>query len=183
MPYSTLPRLHVTTTAFEKGEEIPMDYTPDGKNISPDMAWTVAPPRVKSFVILMEDYDIPLPKWMLPSWVHWVVYNIGHETRSIPKDFLQDGPSFSGAALGRTSFLKSCYFGPCPPFGTHRYYFKVYGLDRLLDVPPQHATKKKIENAMAGHVIAYGELMGKYSRKKRWPSWKRESSLSKGNPV
>ena len=178
MPYSTPARLHVTTNAFDEGGEIPADFTMEGENISPDIAWTGVPSSVQSFVILMEDVDLPLPKWILPSWVHWVVYKIPSETRSIPKAFLQNGASSSGAKLGKNAFLKQCYSGPCPPFGTHRYYFKVYGLDCLIDIPAHLATKKKIEIAMAGHVIAYGELMGRYSRKNRWPSWGRKSSLS-----
>ena len=165
MPHHGLTRLHVTTGAFEEGERIPVDHTFDGANISPDIAWTGTPPGVKSFVILMEDHDLPLPSWILSSWTHWVVYNIPPETRSIPKAFLKNGSSFDKAALGKTSFLKCRYSGPCPPFGTHRYYFKVYGLDCLIFVGSHLATRKKIKKAMAGHVMAYGELMGKYSRK------------------
>ena len=148
MVETPLFRLHVTSSAFKEGEQIPRDHALDGDNL-----------------ILMEDPDIPLPSWILPSWIHWVLYNIPPETTQIPKNFMNDGASGQGSTLGKTSFLNRRYSGPFPPFGTHRYYFKVYALDILLDIPPCQATKKRLEKAMAGHVAAFGELMGLYSRK------------------
>lgn len=165
MVETPLFRLHVTSSAFKEGEQIPRDHALDGDNVNPDIAWEGAPPEVQSYLILMEDPDIPLPSWILPSWIHWVLYNIPPETTQIPKNFMNDGASGQGSTLGKTSFLNRRYSGPCPPFGTHRYYFKVYALDILLDIPPCQATKKRLEKAMAGHVAAFGELMGLYSRK------------------
>lgn len=165
MPDTPVSRLHVTSSAFNQGEPIPRDHAMDGENINPDIAWNGAPPGVQSYLILMEDPDIPLPKWILPSWSHWVLYNIPPETANIPRDFLKEGDSACGATPGKTSFLNRRYSGPCPPFGTHRYYFKVYALDILLDIPPAQATKRRLEKAMEGHVTAFGELMGRYARK------------------
>ncbi|MFH2066996.1 MAG: YbhB/YbcL family Raf kinase inhibitor-like protein [Pseudomonadota bacterium] len=167
MQDSSVKKLDVKSTAFRAGEMIPSEYTADGDNISPDLFWTGAQSGVKSHVILMEDPDIPIPRFLIPSWVHWVVYNIAPETTSIPKAYLNNGtPENSSALLGMTSYRKLQYGGPCPPFGTHRYFFKVYALDQKLDLPPRKATRKNILKAMDGHILAYGELMGTYKRQK-----------------
>ncbi|MBA4369384.1 MAG: YbhB/YbcL family Raf kinase inhibitor-like protein [Desulfobacterium sp.] len=167
MQNSSVNQLNVKSTAFQTGEMIPSEYTFDGKNISPDLSWEGAPSGVKSYVILVEDPDIPIPKFLIPSWVHWVVYNIAPETTSILKAFLNHGSSENSATLGMTSYRKLQYGGPCPPFGTHRYYFKVYALDNTLDLQPRKATKKNILKAMDGHILAYGEVMGTYKRQKK----------------
>jgi Raf kinase inhibitor-like YbhB/YbcL family protein len=167
MQNSAVKKLSVKSAAFRTGETIPSEYTADGDNISPDLSWEGAPSGVKSFIILVEDPDIPIPKFLIPSWIHWVVYNIAPETTSIPKAFMKHGSSGNKATLGTTSYRKQQYDGPCPPFGTHRYYFKVYALDNSLDLKPIKATKKKILKAMDGHILAYGEVMGTYKRKKK----------------
>ncbi len=167
MQNSAVKKLNVKSTAFRTGETIPSEYTADGDNISPDLSWEGTPSGVKSHVILVEDPDIPIPKFLVSSWVHWVVYNIAPEITSIPKAFLNHGLSENGATLGMTSYRKLQYGGPCPPFGTHRYYFKVYALDNTLDLKPQKATKKNILKAMDGHILAFGYLMGTYKRQKK----------------
>ncbi|RPJ79902.1 MAG: YbhB/YbcL family Raf kinase inhibitor-like protein [Deltaproteobacteria bacterium] len=167
MQTSAVKKLNVKSTAFRTGETIPSEYTADGENISPDLSWEGAPSGVKSFIILVEDPDIPIPKFLISSLVHWVVYNIAPETTSIPKAFLNHGLSENSATLGMTSYRKLQYGGPCPPFGIHRYYFKVYALDNKLDLQPRKATKKNILKAMDGHILAYGEVMGTYKRKKK----------------
>lgn len=166
MNNSSIKDLKVKSSAFQTGEMIPSEYTFDGKNISPDLSWGVAPTGVKSYAILVEDPDIPIPSFLIPAWVHWVVYNISPETTSIPKAFLNNGSIENSSKLGTTSYRKQKYGGPCPPFGTHRYYFKVYALDKTLDLMPQKANKKNILKAIDGHVLAYGALMGKYKRQK-----------------
>lgn len=161
-----LKKLDVRSSAFRPGEMIPSEFTADGENISPDLSWHGSPPGVKSHVILVEDPDIPIPRFILPSWVHWVVYNIAPETVSIPRGFLHTDPSGNGAMLGTTSYRKKQYSGPCPPFGTHRYFFRVYALDTKLDLNPNKANKKRLLNAMGGHILAWGELMGTYTRRR-----------------
>ena len=158
--------LDVQSTAFRLGEMIPSEFTFDGENISPDLSWEGAPPGVKSYAILVEDPDIPLPRCIMPSWVHWVVYNIAPETSTIPKAFMGNGAAGNGASMGMTSYRKQQYSGPCPPFGTHRYYFRVYALRTKLDLNPKQATKKKLRKAMDGHILAWGELMGAYTRRR-----------------
>jgi hypothetical protein len=166
MQDSSVKKLDVKSTAFRAGEMIPSVYTADGDNISPDLSWEGSPFGVKSHIILVEDPDIPIPRFLIPCWIHWVVYNIAPETTAIPKAYLNNGSSENGSALGLTSYRKLRYDGPCPPFGTHRYFFKVYALDQKLDLPPRKATRKNIRNTMVGHVLAYGELMGIYKRQK-----------------
>lgn len=162
----SVKKLDVKSPSFHAGAMIPKEYTPDGDNLSPALSWSGEPSGVKSYVIIVEDPDIPIPRFLIPSWVHWVVYNIGPDTHSIPKAYLSNELPKNGPALGMTSYRKMKYDGPCPPFGTHRYFFKVYALDRLLDLAPKKATKKNVLKAMEGHVLAYGELMGTYKRQK-----------------
>ncbi|MFO7557229.1 MAG: YbhB/YbcL family Raf kinase inhibitor-like protein [Desulfobacterales bacterium] len=162
----SVKNLKVKSTAFDEGEMIPSEYTCDGENVSPDLSWKGAPGSVKSYAILVVDPDIPIPKFLIPEWVHWVVYNIPPEVTSIPRAFPKEASSVRSVKQGVTSYKKPGYHGPCPPFGTHRYYFKVYALDITLDLEPGKATRKKILAAINGHVLAYGELMGKYKRRK-----------------
>jgi len=159
-------KLIVKSTAFNEGGMIPKEYTCDGENVSPDLSWKGASAGVKSYAILVVDPDIPIPKFLIPEWVHWVVYNIPPKTTSIPRAFQKDLSSAPSAEQGMTSYKKPGYKGPCPPFGTHRYIFKVYALDIMLEIKPDKATKKTILKAIDGHVVAYGELMGKYKRRK-----------------
>jgi len=166
MREASIKSLNVKSTAFNDGGMIPPEYTCDGENVSPDLSWKGSPAGVKSYVILVTDPDIPIPKFLVPEWVHWVVYNIPSDVTAIPRAFTITGPSVPSAEQGISSYKKPGYKGPCPPFGTHRYYFKVYALDIMLDLKPGKATQKKILKAAEGHVLAYGELMGKYKRKK-----------------
>lgn len=158
--------LDVQSTAFRSGEMIPSEFTADGENISPDLFWEGAPPGVHSYAILVEDPDIPIPRFIIPVWFHWAVYNISPETNSIPTAFMRNGSAGNGSMMGITSYRKQHYSGPCPPFGTHRYYFRVYALDTRLNVDPKKATRKKLHKAMNGHILAWGELMGTYKRQR-----------------
>lgn len=166
MPNSSVQKLEVTSPAFQDGKTIPMEYACDGDNISPALAWANVPPGVRSYAIIVEDPDIPIPRFLIPSWVHWIVYNIDPVNTSIPKGYLKNDAAENGSKTGMTSYRNMRYSGPCPPFGTHRYFFKVYALDRMLDLMPQKATRKNILKAMDGHIVAYGELVGTYTRQK-----------------
>ncbi|MFH1052352.1 MAG: YbhB/YbcL family Raf kinase inhibitor-like protein [bacterium] len=151
--------IKVTSTAFKDGEMIPSKYTCDGENISPQIAWTNYPKRTETFVLIADDPDAPMG-----TWVHWVVYNIPTDDLEFKENFPKDEKFENGTMQGTTDFRRVGYGGPCPPSGTHRYFFKIYALDVKLNVKPG-LTKKEILKEMEGHIIAEGQLMGKYKRK------------------
>jgi len=152
--------IKISSTAFKEGAMIPSKYTCDGENVSPMIAWTNYPKRTETFVLIADDPDAPMG-----TWVHWVVYNIPHEINKLDEAFLQDKQFDNGIMQGTTDFQTIGYGGPCPPGGTHKYFFKIYALDVKLDVEPG-LQKKKILKAMESHIIAKGKLMGKYKKKK-----------------
>jgi len=143
--------LIVTSSAFNKGELIPSRYSCDGVNVNPPLSIEEIPKESRSLALIIEDPDAPGG-----MWIHWVVWNInpGHDIQedSVP------------GVQGMNDFRKVNYGGPCPPSGVHRYYFKVFALDRMLTLAPG-STKHDLEKAMTKHILARGELMGRYSRK------------------
>ncbi len=145
--------LQVTSSAFQHGAMIPRTYTCDGSDISPPLSWSGVPAGAKSIALIMDDPDAPRG-----TWVHWVLFNIPPDTTG-----LAEGTE-GGAQQGSNSWGRTGYGGPCPPGGTHRYYFKVYALDILLTLETG-VTKAQLLKAMDGHVLAEGQLMGRYSRK------------------
>ena len=155
------PRImKLESPAFEANGLIPPQYTCDGQDISPSLQWNDPPAATKSLVLICDDPDAPMK-----TWVHWVVYNLPPQTRSLPEN-IPAGNSLPGGGLqGVTDFRQVAYGGPCPPGGTHRYFFKLYALDVLLDLPPG-ATKAQVETAMSGHILAQAELIGRYRRQR-----------------
>ena len=151
--------IKVTSPAFAEGEMIPAEYTADGRNISPPLEWSDAPEGTKSIALINDDPDAPMG-----TWVHWVVYNLPADVTSLEENVLPEETLSNGAMQGTTDFGRIGYGGPAPPSGTHRYFFKVYALDTMLDLAAG-ATKGRVESAMAGHVLAEGQLMGKYKRR------------------
>jgi Raf kinase inhibitor-like YbhB/YbcL family protein len=148
----------ITSTAFTDGGMIPRDYTCDGKNISPPLAWTGVPEATKSLAIICDDPDAPMG-----IWVHWVLYNIPATINELSQNIPPDKVLKSGAKQGINDFRKFGYGGPCPPGGTHRYYFKIYALDTELMLEPG-LTKTELLKAMKGHILTEGQLMGRYKR-------------------
>jgi Raf kinase inhibitor-like YbhB/YbcL family protein len=148
----------ITSTAFSKGGMIPRDYTCDGKDISPPLAWTGVPEGTKSLALICDDPDAPMG-----TWVHWVIFNIPARIEDLPASIPPEQVLESGARHGINDFRKFGYGGPCPPGGTHRYYFKVYALDIELVEKPG-ITKAELLKAMEGHILAEGRLMGRYRR-------------------
>ena len=144
--------MKLSSPAFENGEAIPVEYTCDGKNISPPLIISGVPENTKSLALIMEDPDAPLI-----TFVHWLVWNIPPDTKEISK-----GENIS-YPQGKNGFGKQRYGGPCPPFGTHRYFFKLYALDTVLDLK-EGAKKKDLLKAMSGHIIEETELIGVYGR-------------------
>jgi Raf kinase inhibitor-like YbhB/YbcL family protein len=153
------PTMQVTSTAFKEGEAIPKQYTADGKDVSPPLQWSGAPEGARSFALICDDPDAPTKT----PWVHWVLYNLPADKHELPEAVSTKDSLASGAKQGKNDFKKPGYGGPSPPSGTHRYFFKVYALNDVLELPAG-ATKADLEKAMKGHVLAHGQLMGKYSR-------------------
>jgi len=138
--------LQVTSTAFEHESDIPAQFTCEGDDVAPPLAWTAGPDGTRSYALIMDDPDAPGG-----TWVHWVAWNI--KRTSLP----------AAAAEGMNSWKRTGYGGPCPPSGTHRYYFKVYALDAELSLDAT-TTKGELLRAMEGHILAQGQLMGRYRR-------------------
>ena len=151
--------IKVESSAFKEGELIPSQYTCDGSNISPPLKWSNPPKGTVSLVLISDDTDAPAG-----TWVHWVVYNIPPSVKGFPQNVPTAKILENGAIQGTTDFGKIGYGGPCPPSGTHRYYFKLYALDTMLNFDPG-ATKKQVVDAMKNHVLAKGQLIGRYKRR------------------
>ncbi len=152
--------LELKSSAFQNGQDIPDDFTCKGADISPQLAWIGAPEKTKSFVLIMDDPDAPVG-----TWVHWVVYDIPATETGLEEGIPADPLLTSGAKQGVSSFRKVGYGGPCPPPGPkHRYFFKLYALDMVLDLPAGKASKNVTEKAMEGHVLEKAELVGTYGR-------------------
>ena len=148
----------LTSAAFREGGMIPPAHTCDGRDASPPLAWTGPPPGTNSFALISDDPDAPGQ-----TWVHWVVYNLSPSARQLPEAFPPDEERPDGTRQGMTDFGRVGYGGPCPPGGTHRYFFTLYALDAMLSLPPG-ATKPQLEAAMKGHLLAEAQLMGTYRR-------------------
>src|SRR5262249_27434593 len=146
---------------FKHTSHIPSKDPCEGEDVSPPLAWEGVPDDAKSLVLIVDDPDAPDPKAPKMVWVHWVVYNIPSDTRSLPES-AGKARLPQGTLLGLNDFKKTAYGGPCPPIGRHRYFHKLYALDVTLDL--RGATKSQIERAMLGHVLANAELIGTYQK-------------------
>jgi Raf kinase inhibitor-like YbhB/YbcL family protein len=144
--------LLISSSAFKHQEMIPQKYTCDGQNISPALEIENIPAEAKCLALIMDDPDAPMG-----TYVHWVVWNIpvGRHLNENKAHGME----------GINDFQRPHYGGPCPPSGVHRYFFKIYALDRLLDLPST-TRKEQLETAMRDHIIAFGELIGLYTRAK-----------------
>lgn len=149
----------LTSTAFSQGTPIPALYTCQGRDISPPLAWGEPPASTRSFALIMDDPDAPVG-----IWVHWVIYNLPPEARSLPEALPTDGQLPDGSLQGKNSWNRLGYGGPCPPSGTHRYFFKLYALDTTLSLSTG-ASKGQLIQAMEGHILAQAELMGTYAKR------------------
>ncbi|NOZ26643.1 MAG: YbhB/YbcL family Raf kinase inhibitor-like protein [Chloroflexi bacterium] len=158
-PAADVPSFRLSSRAFEAGQPIPRTYTCDGDDISPPLQWDDPPGDTQSFALIFDDPDAPAG-----TWVHWVLYNLPADARALAEGIPADPELPDGSRHGRNSWDRLGYGGPCPPGGTHRYFFKLYALDAMLDLPPG-ATKKQLLQAMEGHVLARAELMGTYTRR------------------
>ena len=151
--------LQLTSPAFTDGGIIPARHTCDGADVNPPLSIAGAPPGTVSLVLLVDDPDAPDPKAPRVVWDHWVVWNLPARSSAIA-----EGGAAPGAVVGTNSWGRRDYGGPCPPVGTHRYFFKLYALDRELDLAPA-STKKDVEGAMEGAILARAQLMGRYRKR------------------
>jgi Raf kinase inhibitor-like YbhB/YbcL family protein len=149
----------LTSTGFVHEESIPSKYTCDGEDVSPPLQWGDPPQGTQSFALIMDDPDAPVG-----TWVHWVLYGLPADARTLPEGVAPDAELVGGGRHGKSSWGRLGYGGPCPPSGTHRYFFKLYALDAALDLD-SGASKEQLLQAMEGHILAQTELMGTYSRK------------------
>jgi hypothetical protein len=152
-------KIEITSPVFKDGEMIPAKYTCDGENVSPPLEWGACPDGTMSLALICDDPDAPSG-----DFVHWVVYNIPADKREFPEAMPAGAVLEDGSKQGRTDFGTPGYGGPCPPPGIHRYYFKLYALDIMVDIYPGAATKQALLKAMEWHIIALGQLMGRYKR-------------------
>jgi Raf kinase inhibitor-like YbhB/YbcL family protein len=145
--------ISITSSAYNEGDKIPRLYTCDDQNVSPPLAWTGVPTNTVSLAVIMDDPDAPAG-----TWSHWVLFNLPPGLAG-----LEQGAN-GGGMEGKNDFGRLGYGGPCPPRGsTHRYYVKIYALDRTLDLKAG-VSKTQVESAMRGHVLGQGQLMGRYGR-------------------
>ena len=152
-------KIELSSSAFSEGANIPKQYTDDGTNVSPPLRWADPPQETKSFALICDDPDAPRG-----IWVHWVIFNIPAGQRELEEGVPVQETNSSGAKQGKNDFGRIGYGGPAPPKGKpHRYFFKLYALSTMLDLAPG-ATKDQLIAAMKGHVLAEGQLMGKYGR-------------------
>ncbi len=150
--------IKVTSMAFQEGGTIPQKYTCDGEDISPPLAWSSAPEGTKSFALISDDPDAPMG-----TWVHWVIYNIPANITELHEHIPPEALLENGTKQGTNDFRRIGYGGPCPPGGTHRYFFKLYALDTEIDIVVG-ASKPELLRGMEGHILAEGQLMGRYTR-------------------
>ncbi len=160
MTNMTLRTIQLESSAFAADGLIPSKYTCDGINISPPLSWRESPEETQSFVLICDDPDAPMG-----TFVHWVLYNLPAATRQLPENLPSDPTLKNLGVQGKNDFGKLGYGGPCPPGGTHRYFFKLYALSRQLDLAPG-ATKGQVERAMKGQILATTEMIGRYTRQR-----------------
>lgn len=154
MTKETTSPLTLTSPAFESGGKIPPKYTCDGENVNPPLSIQNIPDGTQSLALIVDDPDAPAK-----IWLHWSLWNISPNTTEFEEDNVP-----IGAIEGITDFGETGYGGPCPHSGEHRYFFKLYALDAILDLKPG-ATKTALEEAMERHILAKTELSGRYERK------------------
>lgn len=152
--------MRLTSTVFQQGSEIPPHYTSDGEDISPELSWQEFPDKTQSFVLIVHDPDAPRPG----GFTHWVLYNIPSTTSHINEDISHDEQIAGLGLQGKNDAGQIGYIGPAPPSGTHRYFFRLFAIDKMLDLAPG-ATHKQISAAIKGHILAQSELMGTYEKK------------------
>ncbi len=153
-----MEKLEVISSAFKEGEMIPKRYSGYGENVSPDISWSKPPIGTRFIAIICDDPDA-----VIGIWTHWIVFNIPGKMRSLPEKLPIHEVINDGIMQGVNDSRRIGYDGPRPPFGTHRYYFKVYALDSRINIDPK-VTREELLKAMEGNILAEGSLMGRYAK-------------------
>src|SRR5437016_10315757 len=148
-------KMKITSSAFQEGGTIPEKFSKNGQNVSPELRIEGTPAEAKSLALIVDDPDAPVG-----LFTHWLVWNIDPKTTQIAENSVP-----KSAVQGTNDFPNLGYGGPQPPSGTHRYYFKIFALDQTLDLP-SGAKRRELDKAMSGHVIAQGQLVGRYTHGK-----------------
>ncbi|MFH0985322.1 MAG: YbhB/YbcL family Raf kinase inhibitor-like protein [Candidatus Omnitrophota bacterium] len=151
-------KLELRSSAFSEGERIPSDFTCEGADMSPPLAWSGVPDNAESLAIIVEDPDAPAK-----NWTHWLIYDLPATLSQLPTGIISGQEFFAGGSQGLNDFKELGYGGPCPPGGEHRYLFKIYALDAMLQLKAG-ASKQELLQAMRGHILAEGSLTGQYDR-------------------
>jgi len=154
--------MKLTSPAFGDGETIPAKYTCEGDDIAPALSWSGVPHGAKSLALIVDDPDAPDPKAPQRTWVHWVVYDMPPDSGGIPEGAKSLPP---GARPALNDWNRTGYGGPCPPIGEHRYFHKLYALDRVIGALSP-ANKASLEAAMRGHILEEAVLLGRYKKRK-----------------
>jgi Raf kinase inhibitor-like YbhB/YbcL family protein len=153
--------LRLWSDDFRHNGPIPRVHTCQGEEVSPGLSWTAGPEGTRSYCLIVTDADAPIPGVTI---THWVLYNIPAGTTSIHRGVTAEQLLRDGMLQGRRFAGRRNYLGPCPPFGKHRYFFRLYALDTMLDLTPENATRRQLLKAMAEHIVGFGEIAGVYWR-------------------
>lgn len=153
--------MQISSSAFAHNETIPTQYTCDGQDRSPPLAWSGVPAGARSLVLIVDDPDVPDPAAPRRTWVHWLLYNLPPDSTGLAEATQSLPP---GTREGVNDWGRTGYGGPCPPIGRHRYFHKLYALDVMLP-DLGRPNKAALERAMQGHILAQAELIGTYSRR------------------
>ena len=157
----SVSNLKIRCPGFADQAAIPQKYTCQGEEISPPLKWEKGPEETKSYAIIVTDPDAPIP---FVTITHWVIYNIPADQTNLQSGIPEKKQLVKGIQQGKRSFGKHGYMGPCPPFGEHRYFFRIYALDKMLDLKPEKASRKKLLKAIKDHVVGFGEMHGVFSK-------------------
>ncbi len=153
--------IKITSSVFEDGGLIPAKYTCDGADISPPLQWDAVPEGTESIALICDDPDAPMG-----TWVHWVLFNLPSDAKELAQNIPTEETLPNGAKQGVNDFGRIGYGGPCPPSGTHRYFFKIYALDTELGLQAG-VNKSQLLKAMEGHILGQNQVVGKYKRQIR----------------
>jgi hypothetical protein len=154
--------LSLRSSAFDDGGEIPREHTCEGDDTSPPLSWSGVPQDTRSLVLIIDDPDAPDPAAPKMTWVHWVLFNIPPDATGLAAAMTSEQLP-DGTGEGLNDWQRTGYGGPCPPIGRHRYFHKLYALDKVLSAM-QQPTKAEVEKAMAGHVVASAQLIGTFQK-------------------
>jgi len=153
--------MRLTSSVFFDGTAIPSKYTCEGADVSPPLAWDDVPANTRSLALIVDDPDAPDPAAPRQTWVHWVIVDLPPDTGGLGENVHR----LAHGHIGVNDWGRTSWGGPCPPIGRHRYMFKLYALDRTLELA--HPSKPEVERAMTGHILAEATLIGTYQKHRR----------------